>query len=198
MGVGRTARIGKLGNSLLFLQPSEVRFLDFLRERGLQDLRELTPQQLISALPRCGGSPPELTYVRDLATFMSAGLMSHVGSCAPLAAQARSALMAALRSYRSFSRELRPFFPADQLHTGHLAASFGLREAPSQAAKRQKSASLDDSGQGATKGRGAGKGRGRGSNQRGGRAAAGRGSETGRGRGRTGAMGAPASDEFAA
>jgi len=190
--VGRTARIGKLGNALLFLQPSEVGFLDFLRERGLHDLRELTPQQLISALPRCGGSPPELTYVRDLATFMSAGLMSHVGSCAPLAAQARSALMAVLRSYRSFSRELRPFFPADQLHTGHLAASFGLREAPKQAAKKEKSASLDDSG------RGAGKGRGRAGSQPRCRGSAGRGSQAGRGRGRTGAMGAPASDEFAA
>jgi len=196
--VGRTARIGKQGNALLFLQPSEIGFLDFLRQRGLQNLRELTPQQLIGALPRCGGSPPELTYVRDLATFMSAGLMSHVGSCAPLAAQARSALTASLRSYRSFSRDLRPFFPADQLHTGHLAASFGLREAPREAAKREKSASLGDSGPGTGKGKGTGRGRGRGGSQQEGRGAAGRGGQGGRGRGRVGAMGAPASDEFAA
>lgn len=40
--VGRTARIGKSGNALLFLQPSEIGFLDVLRGRGLTDLREMS------------------------------------------------------------------------------------------------------------------------------------------------------------
>ena len=43
--VGRTARIGKSGSALLFLQPSELGFLDVLRGRGLTDLREMTLEE---------------------------------------------------------------------------------------------------------------------------------------------------------
>jgi hypothetical protein len=45
--VGRTARIGKSGSALLFLQPSELGFLDVLRGRGLTDLREMPLEELM-------------------------------------------------------------------------------------------------------------------------------------------------------
>ena len=54
--MGRTARIGQQGSALLFLQPSELGFLDVLRSRNLTDLREmqleerLRPQDLTSLL----------------------------------------------------------------------------------------------------------------------------------------------------
>lgn len=43
--VGRTARIGKSGSALLFLQPSEQGFLEVLRGRGLTDLREMSLEE---------------------------------------------------------------------------------------------------------------------------------------------------------
>ena len=45
--MGRTARIGKSGSALLFLQPSELGFLDVLRGRGLTDLREMPLEELM-------------------------------------------------------------------------------------------------------------------------------------------------------
>ena len=45
--VGRSARIGKSGSALLFLQPSELGFLDVLRGRGLTDLREMPMEEIL-------------------------------------------------------------------------------------------------------------------------------------------------------
>eukprot|EP00442_Polarella_glacialis_P025297 CAMPEP_0115154202 /NCGR_PEP_ID=MMETSP0227-20121206/67152_1 /TAXON_ID=89957 /ORGANISM="Polarella glacialis, Strain CCMP 1383" /LENGTH=728 /DNA_ID=CAMNT_0002565029 /DNA_START=38 /DNA_END=2220 /DNA_ORIENTATION=+ len=56
--VGRTARIGRAGNALLFLKPSELGFLDVLRGRGLTNLKEMSPDDLFAGLRQraAGGS----------------------------------------------------------------------------------------------------------------------------------------------
>ena len=62
--MGRTARIGKAGNALLLLQPSELGFLDVLRGRGLTDLREMRLEDLVHGLEQ--KAPKELKGLRDL------------------------------------------------------------------------------------------------------------------------------------
>eukprot|EP00930_Biecheleria_cincta_P055252 TRINITY_DN4158_c0_g1_i1.p1 TRINITY_DN4158_c0_g1~~TRINITY_DN4158_c0_g1_i1.p1 ORF type:complete len:866 (-),score=181.62 TRINITY_DN4158_c0_g1_i1:41-2638(-) len=161
--VGRTARIGREGNALLFLQPSELGFLDALRGRGLKQFREMNPEDLSSGLRRT--APEELLRIRDLPGVLAGHLASRVEDCAPLASRARSAFLSSLKAYRSFPRELRPCFPYGQLHVGHLASSFALREAPAQISKRERHERLSASdeqqkGEGNRRGpKGKGKGR---------------------------------------
>ena len=47
-------------------------------------------------------------------------------------------IMSVGKAYRSFPRELRSCFPFQQLHLGHLATSFGLREAPREVVKKER------------------------------------------------------------
>ena len=42
------------------------------------------------------------------------------------------------QAYRSFPRELRAAFPFGQLHLGHLATSFALREAPREVVQKER------------------------------------------------------------
>ncbi|CAJ1374501.1 unnamed protein product [Effrenium voratum] len=65
-------------------------------------------------------------------------LASRVAAQAPLASRARSGFLASLKAYRSFPRELRSCFPFSQLHLGHLATSFALREAPRDVVKKDR------------------------------------------------------------
>ena len=48
---------------------------------------------------------------------------------------------ASFEAYRSFPRELRAAFPFSQLHLGHLATSFALREAPREVVQKNRRSS---------------------------------------------------------
>ncbi|CAE7838860.1 RH17 [Symbiodinium sp. CCMP2592] len=134
--VGRTARIGQQGSALLFLQPSELGFLDVLRSRNLTDLREMQLEELLSGLR--SKAPASLTSYRDMQGLLSGHLASRVAAQAALASRARSGFLASLKAYRSFPRELRASFPFGQLHLGHLATSFALREAPREVVQKNR------------------------------------------------------------
>jgi len=56
--VGRVARAGKAGNSLLFLLPSERKYIEVLQTKGINSL---TPLSLSSILNQAGGICKELT-----------------------------------------------------------------------------------------------------------------------------------------
>eukprot|EP00929_Paragymnodinium_shiwhaense_P109493 TRINITY_DN7595_c0_g1_i1.p1 TRINITY_DN7595_c0_g1~~TRINITY_DN7595_c0_g1_i1.p1 ORF type:complete len:843 (-),score=213.25 TRINITY_DN7595_c0_g1_i1:171-2699(-) len=135
--VGRTARIGRAGNALMFLQPSELGFLDLLKAKGLHKLQRLEAQQLHSSL-LSSGAPPEMAKAKDIPSLMLAVLKRCVEENEALTRLARSAFLASLQSYRAFSKELRECFDYQQLHVGHYAGSFGLRETPKEAARRDR------------------------------------------------------------
>eukprot|EP00927_Polykrikos_kofoidii_P071114 TRINITY_DN67440_c0_g1_i1.p1 TRINITY_DN67440_c0_g1~~TRINITY_DN67440_c0_g1_i1.p1 ORF type:complete len:825 (+),score=138.78 TRINITY_DN67440_c0_g1_i1:147-2621(+) len=167
--VGRTARIGRAGNALIFLQPSEMGFLDILKEKGLNNLKRLEVNHLHRAL-LSSGAPRELATAQDIPSLMLAALKRSVEDNQALVNMARKAFLSSLKSYRAFPRELRSVFDSQQLHVGHFAGSFALRETPKEAVRKErefhKSNSEDGSGRGW--GSGAEKGRGRGSSGRGG------------------------------
>lgn len=184
--IGRTARIGRTGNALIFLQPSETGFLDSLRSHGVSNLKEIKASTLPAALLRCG-APPSVSQARDFGQLLSAHLASFVGSSPALLKMARSAFLSAVCSYRSFPRELRAVFPFRELHMGHFASSFGLREAPEQVSRLQRRNFKGEKGKGkGGKGKG-GKGEGKEANPE-------RGSGQARQRGGAGRR---AADEFA-
>mmetsp|Transcript_43032 Transcript_43032/g.96849 ORF Transcript_43032/g.96849 Transcript_43032/m.96849 type:complete len:801 (-) Transcript_43032:35-2437(-) len=164
--VGRTARIGRKGNALLFLQPSEMGFLDHLRDKGLKNFRELTMRSLLGVLVS-KFAPQDLRGLPGLHKLLEAALRRRVQDKEALLQQARSAFFATLRAYRAIPKELRSVFPAQEIHMGHWASSFALREPPGKAVKQVVHTQHGPSGESkpqkrAAKGEGRG-GRGRGS-----------------------------------
>lgn len=170
--VGRTARIGRAGNAVIFLQPSELGFLDLLRDKGVADIRKLDARQLINSLLN-HGAPRELSYARDIPLLMMAVLKRQVEDQSALLRLARSAFLSSLKAYRAFPRELREVFDSNALHLGHFATSFALRETPAEISRREFRASeAEGGGKGKARGKGKRKGAGRGGGGKGGAAAA--------------------------
>lgn len=125
--VGRTARIGMQGNSLLFLQPSEKEYLDqlssksiALKETTLDDLlteslsdvftKKMTKEDKATELQNC----VEEALVKDTSTHKMAS----------------AAYFSFIQSYSTYPSAMKGIFHPKKLHLGHTAKSFGLREAP--------------------------------------------------------------------
>jgi len=201
--VGRTARIGRKGNALLFLQPSEMGFLDVLRGKGLKNFRELTFRSLLGVLAN-KFAPNDLRGLPGQHKLLEAALRRRVQDREALLQQARSAFFATLRAYRAIPKELRSIFPAQEIHVGHWASSFALREPPGQAVKhvasgKGESASSSFKKKGADGGDGQNKGKGRGGHGRDHADLGKTPKEKGSGRGGRGRQGKHATvDEFAA
>eukprot|EP00438_Fugacium_kawagutii_P023623 Skav205979 [mRNA] locus=scaffold442:948801:972305:- [translate_table: standard] len=96
-------------------------------------------------------------------------------------------------AYRSFPRELRSCFPFQQLHLGHLATSFGLREAPREVVKKERydrtaadeegdESSKSRKGKGKRKGAGKGTGKAGAKGAKGGKGKAGKAGKAGAGK----------------
>lgn len=160
--VGRTARIGRAGNSLLFLQPSELGFIDVLRQYGVDNMQQLEVQPMLSALLRLRDPAARPSAHNDFHRLLAANLTKDVASSG-LVQLARTAFLSSMRSYRSFPRALREVFPAHEVHVGHLASSFALRETPVEVARHKTLAFGRDEDKGKGRGKGKGKSEGRGS-----------------------------------
>ncbi|KAL3872229.1 hypothetical protein ACJMK2_040165 [Sinanodonta woodiana] len=94
--VGRTARVGSMGNALLFLMPSETGYIKVLNENKIRQKKSL-----INTIP----------YKTFLFSFL--------------------AFQSFVRAYSTYPSSLKSIFHVKNLHLGHLAKSFALRDAPS-------------------------------------------------------------------
>lgn len=145
--IGRTARCGNAGNSVIFLQSSEEGYLHLLREKmsntETTDTQEFTihswnaealRQQLRFSLPQ--RSP--LLKIRNLPDYVNAQMTKKVSASDELSCLARRAFLSWVKAYSTFPKTLKPIFSVRALHPGHVASSFCLAEAPKQIAQRSK------------------------------------------------------------
>ncbi|KAI2773949.1 ATP-dependent RNA helicase dbp-7 [Daldinia loculata] len=146
--IGRTARAGRPGKATLFLQPGcEEGYVELLKSASA-----LVPQSYESTLQKGFVTPISLpkqdqtsepqTLVSDRQTPNSRAeaLQLHFeqrllasakeGSNSKLLDSARQAFRSHIRAYATHVRDERGYFDITQLHLGHTAKSFGLREAP--------------------------------------------------------------------
>jgi ATP-dependent RNA helicase DDX31/DBP7 len=130
--VGRTARVGHSGEALLFLLPSELKYVELLGGRGVR-LAEQPLVGLVSALP--GGTlqrhsrPPEpdshpATF--DMVRRVAAVMAEHEET----RRLAKNAFRSHVRAYAAHPAASKAIFHVKRLHLGHLAFAFGLKEAP--------------------------------------------------------------------
>ncbi|CAL8072098.1 unnamed protein product [Calicophoron daubneyi] len=142
--VGRTARAGGRGKAVLFLDQSELGYTDLLQARAGIEFENLSlPELMQTALfhmchtKRRGASKPaSCATVEESTSRFSHLFMSAVCDDSTLLALAESAYTSFLRSYASFSGELRQFFTFKRLHLGHVAHAFCLRAAPKDVAAK--------------------------------------------------------------
>lgn len=144
--VGRTARSGNQGSSLLFLMPSEAEYLDHLQKHGLT-MAALSTEKTITRVGKYGGfmrsnkKLPHEVVQSDLQFLYDQTVLADK----ELFALACQAFHSFVRSYATHTSDTRAIFHVRSLHFGHIAKSFALREPPA-------SSKVRDSGRNAKKG----------------------------------------------
>ncbi|KAG5546975.1 hypothetical protein RHGRI_012866 [Rhododendron griersonianum] len=132
--VGRTARLGERGDSLLFLQPVEMDYLQELEKHGVS----LTEYPLLKVFD----SFPLYSQKQNVKKFVSVEmhpwvlnlqktLESFVTAEPQRKKLAKDAFCSWVRAYTAHRGELKSIFMVKKLHLGHVARSFALKEQPS-------------------------------------------------------------------
>ncbi|XP_050010875.1 ATP-dependent DNA helicase DDX31 [Alexandromys fortis] len=138
--IGRTARIGCHGSSLLILAPSEAEYVNSLASHKI-NVSEIKIEDILAVLrkddcfkrrqrgaQKSHASGPQ--EIRERATVLQTIFEDFVHSSEEMVSWAKKALQSFIRAYATYPRELKPIFHVRSLHLGHVAKSFGLRDAP--------------------------------------------------------------------
>lgn len=133
--VGRTARIGAKGSSLIFMLPSEANFIKDLEQSNMTML-ELTAERVLEKLhdnaevsKKTGRLP---RTIEEAATDLQMNFETAISNDDGLRQLGSQAYVSYIRSYASYPKDVRHIFSFKALHLGHIAKSFGLRDPPSQ------------------------------------------------------------------
>ena len=145
--VGRTARAGRAGQSLLFLQPSEMGMVYTLQRRGLH-MKQFNFDVWFDNCVRESGPGHALVYAKrnHAASEVQAAILKTVEESDGLKNLAVVGFTSYCRSYATYSKELKTAFNVRSLHFGHVAKrynrgdvvsrSFGLRDTPKKIGKK--------------------------------------------------------------
>ncbi|KAK6131767.1 hypothetical protein DH2020_034463 [Rehmannia glutinosa] len=132
--VGRTARLGERGDSVLFLQPVEVDYLKDLEKHGVT-LTEYPLQKLLSSFPLYRLKHQVNKFVsiemHPWLVALQRALESFVSAEPKVKKLAKDAFSSWVRAYTAHRGELKRIFMVKKLHLGHVAKSFALKEQPS-------------------------------------------------------------------
>ena len=120
--VGRTARAGKSGQSLLFLQPSEMGMVFTLQSKGL-NMRQFNFDIWFDNCVRKSGPGHKLVYAKrnHAASEIQASILRSVEESEGLNDLAVMGFMSYCRAYATYSKELKGAFNVRLLHFGHIA-----------------------------------------------------------------------------
>ncbi|KAL8488131.1 hypothetical protein ACS0TY_023962 [Phlomoides rotata] len=132
--VGRTARLGEKGESLLFLQPVEIDYLKDLEKHGVM-LTEYPLLKLLSSFPlyrlKHQASKFASLEMHPWLVALQRSLESFVSSEPKIKKLANDAFSSWVRAYTAHRGELKQIFTLKKLHLGHVTKSFALKDQPS-------------------------------------------------------------------
>ncbi|KAJ2066320.1 ATP-dependent RNA helicase dbp7 [Coemansia sp. S155-1] len=130
--VGRTARLGRVGEAILFLLPSESAYLTLLQEKGLRPTDE-SMESVLKLMAKNEGIR-KATEWQLRAGDIQAMLERFVVVNMTASGLAKQAYLSSIRAYATHISAERHIFHVRSLHFGHLAKAFALRETPNQVA----------------------------------------------------------------
>ncbi|XP_050359299.1 probable ATP-dependent RNA helicase CG8611 [Nymphalis io] len=133
--VGRTGRAEQVGAAILFLLPSESEFVRHLEQKRIR-LRQSDEMKALTVLQNIVPTAPT---PQRAAIAVQARLEHTAHSSRDWLARASRAYTSWVRFYSTYPREVRMWLDARQLHLGHAAKAFALRETPGALARRAKS-----------------------------------------------------------
>lgn len=130
--VGRTARAGKDGRALIFLMPGcEEGYVEFLKEGRPRNItRHVSNELLRKGFSADSGVVSEKDW-EDRATDWQLEIERWALQHPKHLEQARRAFQSQIRAYATHVAAERGIFDMQQLHLGHLAKAFALRDKPS-------------------------------------------------------------------
>ncbi len=129
---GRTARMGKRGDALLFLLPSERAYQGKLEKAGVA-IREISNNTALAALlPGTQLDVAErVAYAARLVTSeLQSALEETVTNDSTLKEMAYAGYLAYCRAYATHAKDVKHYFHVRNLHLGHVARAFALTEKP--------------------------------------------------------------------
>lgn len=136
--IGRTARVGRQGTSWLMLLPHEAPWLDTLEERMVVGGRPAHLERVACDTVLFQGYGGAAREFESRATDVQMALERWVLRDTTNASLARTAFLAHVRAYATHPASERAIFNVRQLHLGHLAKAFALREAPNTVQRTSK------------------------------------------------------------
>ncbi|GES86699.1 DEAD-domain-containing protein [Rhizophagus clarus] len=126
--VGRTARLGKEGEAILFILPSEIEYINILKSQEIFAKPVRVETILGSLVTQNERNQKEYEVV---ATNIQLNFERYVLSNPKRTTLAQKAYSSYIRAYATHTSTEKHIFHVKKLHLGHIAKSFGLREAPS-------------------------------------------------------------------
>jgi ATP-dependent RNA helicase DDX31/DBP7 len=134
--VGRTARAGRAGDATLFLLPgTEEGYIELLKTSTpptAQPYATTLQKGLMSKLEfpiETNATPAEGNY-HDKAESLQLHIEQRILNDNKLLELARNGFKSHIRAYATHTKEERKHFDIQELHLGHMAKSYGLREPP--------------------------------------------------------------------
>ncbi|GHP04388.1 hypothetical protein PPROV_000314200 [Pycnococcus provasolii] len=137
---GRCARTGAAGTSVLFLRPCESEFGTWIEQRGVGKFRHLDRHDIYRSCLQAeqrkrtedGNHNKKLgsNHVREEVFALQRALQACVARNVELHDQAMSGFRSFVRAYAAHPAAVKYMLHVQRLHLGHVAQSFGLKEAP--------------------------------------------------------------------
>ncbi|XP_014223293.1 probable ATP-dependent RNA helicase DDX31 [Trichogramma pretiosum] len=124
---GRAGRAGALGSAVIFLVPSEVEFVRSLESRRIRIKQDVDVEVILKELI---GRFTQQNDWKAGATNLQNKFESLVLENKEFKTMAFNAYTSWVRFYSSYPVEMRSVFNRKELHLGHFAKSFALRETP--------------------------------------------------------------------
>lgn len=94
----------------------------------IPDFNSVSPLILPSPSQKSHAIGPQ--EIRERATVLQTVFEDYVHSSQRMVSWAKKALQSFIRAYATYPKELKSIFHVRSLHLGHVAKSFGLRDAP--------------------------------------------------------------------
>lgn len=141
--VGRTARLGKVGDSILFLMPHEQGYAKYLATFMKMPIEEKKHETMLFYLTKLDPSSHH-SWMQSTATLERRLAQTVREDKEGLSKISLFAYQSYLRAYSGYPKAVRNFFHQDELHLGHIAHSFGVDEKPSEVRRKLKMVVRED------------------------------------------------------